>query len=64
MSLLSNSTIFFKLLFRKCLGSIADPIKNPANARINVMTRLSEGLLIDKSRNNANKKSTINGLNI
>ena len=64
MSLLLNSTIFFKLLFKKYFGSIADPIKNPANARANVMHRLGEGLFIDKSKNNANKKSTINGLKI
>jgi hypothetical protein len=46
----------------KYLESKVDPIKNPMNARINVMTKLVEGLLMDKSKNNANKKSTIKGL--
>jgi hypothetical protein len=51
-----------KLLFRKYLDSNVDPIKNPANAKSKVMTKLLEGLFMDKSKNKANKKRTINGL--
>jgi hypothetical protein len=47
-----------------CLGIIADPIKNPTNAIISVMTKLVDGGLSDSIRNIANKKSTINGLNM
>jgi hypothetical protein len=54
--------ISFKLLFIKCLGSMVDPIKNPINAISSVMTRLFDGVLIDKSRNIANRNRTINGL--
>jgi hypothetical protein len=63
MSLFSNCRIL-ELLFMKYFGSIADPIKNPAKAITNVMARLVEGLFMDNSKNNANRKSTINGLNI
>ena len=62
MSFLLNWIMFSKFLFKKNLESKVDPIKNPMNARINVMTKLVEGLLMDKSKNNANKKSTIKGL--
>lgn len=48
--------------FKKYFGIIADPIKNPINARIRVITKLLDGRLIDKSKNNANKNKTINGL--
>jgi hypothetical protein len=47
---------------RTYLGSIADPMKNPANPIIRVITRLVDGLLIDRSRNNAKRNSTISGL--
>jgi hypothetical protein len=56
--------MFSRLLFKKYLGSSIDPIMNPANARNNVMTRLVEGLFMDKIKKRANKKSTINGLKI
>jgi len=56
--------MFSKFLFKKNLESKVDPIKNPANAKINVITKLVDGLFIDKSRNRANKNNTISGLKI
>ena len=41
---------------------MADPIKNPMNAIINVTTKLVDGAFMDRSRNKANRNSTINGL--
>lgn len=64
MSFLSNWIMPFKSLFKKYLGRIAEPKKNPTNAMTNVMTKLVEGLLIDNSKNDANIKSTIKGLKI
>lgn len=54
--------IFSKFLFKRCLGSIADPIKNATNPIINVITKLGEGVLIDKIKKNENNTNTINGL--
>ena len=54
--------MFEALLFKKYLGSIADPIANAMNAIINMITRLVDGLFIDKSRKIANNKRTIKGL--
>jgi hypothetical protein len=45
-----------------CLGIIADPIKNATNPIINVITKLGEGVLIDKIKKNENNTNTINGL--
>ena len=56
MSIRVNLMMFFGLLFKKYLGSATDPMANPANAISNVMTRLVEGLLMDRSKNRANKK--------
>ena len=64
MSFLSNLAMFFKSFFKRYLGMIADPMKNPTNARISVMAKLSEILFRDNSKKQANKKSTINGLKI
>jgi hypothetical protein len=61
MSFLLNCMILESSL-RTYLGSIADPMKNPANPIIRVITRLVDGLLIDRSRNNAKRNSTISGL--
>lgn len=54
--------IFSKFLFKRCLGRIADPIKNATNPIINVITKLGEGVLIDKIKKNENNTNTINGL--
>jgi hypothetical protein len=64
MSFLLNLTIPLISPFKKYFGSMDDPMKNPTNARISVITRLSEGLFIDKIKNTANRKSTISGLKI
>jgi hypothetical protein len=40
---------------------MVDPIKNAIKPNSNVITRLVEGGLIDKSKNSANIKSTIRG---
>ena len=64
MSFFGNRIIFSKESFKKYLGSIADPMKNATNAIINVITKLLEGAVIDKSKNIANKNSTIKGLKI
>lgn len=63
MSCLSNSIIIFSELFKKNLVRTVDPIKKPANAITNVITRLCDGLFKDSSKNMANRKSTINGWN-
>ena len=52
----------FKSLFRTCLGTRKAPMKNPINAMSIVMTRLVDGAVTDKSKNNAKSTSTINGL--
>ena len=61
MSFLSNRMMFSVVLFKKYFGSKVDPMKNAANAMINVTTRLFDGAVIDRSRNNANRNSTISG---
>ena len=50
-------------LFRNLLGIIVDPIKNAINPMSNVITKLVEGLFIDKIKKNENNTITINGLN-
>ena len=50
--------------FRKYLGSSVEPMKNPPNAIISVAIKLSEGRFIERSRNSANRKSTISGWKI
>ena len=55
MSFLSNSRIFSDGPFRKYLGITVDPIKNAINPIINVITKLVDGAVIDKSKNNENK---------
>ena len=51
-SLLLNSIAgFLNSLFKKYLGSIADPIKNAINAIANVIAKLAETALIDSIRN-------------
>lgn len=63
-SLLLNSIAgFLNSLFKKYLGSIADPIKNAINAIANVIAKLAETALIDSIRNAQNTTSTISGLN-
>lgn len=64
MSLLSNTTMFFRSPFKKYLGRIADPMKNATNAIIRVMNKLFETLLRDNSRKQANRRSTMRGLKI
>lgn len=54
--------IFSKFLFKRCLGRIADPIKNATNPIINVITKLGDGVFIDKIKKNENNTKTINGL--
>lgn len=62
MSFLLNSTSLM-FLFRNLLGIIVDPIKNAINPMSNVITKLVEGLFIDKIKKNENNTITINGLN-
>lgn len=63
-SLLLNSIAgFLNSLFKKYLGSIADPIKNAINAIANVIAKLAETALVDSIRNAPNTTSTISGLN-
>ena len=62
MSSLGKVTILSVPPFKKYFGIIADPMKNPTNARINVITKLVEGGFNDRMRNIANTNNTINGL--
>lgn len=64
MSFLLKCMMFSQLSFRKCLGRIADPIKNAINAMSKVIVKLWEGVFSDSMRNPANRKITINGLKI
>lgn len=64
MSLLLKCAMLSRFLFKKCLGSIVDPIKNAINAIINVIVKLWDNLFKDNIKKPANKKRTINGLKI
>ena len=64
MSLLLKCTIFSRLLFRKYLGRIVEPIKKAINAIISVTVRLGDSIFNDSNRKMANKKITIKGLNM
>jgi len=46
------------------LGIMVDPMKNAMNPISNVITKLVEGGLSDKIKNNANNKRTISGWKI
>ena len=63
MSFDSNNGAFLQL-FNRYLGNTAVPIKNAINAMANVAAKLPDTEFSESSRNNANTKRTISGLNI
>ena len=64
MSSLSNSTMTLSVLFKKNLGSIADPIKKATNPIVIVIVRLGDNVFRDSSKNIEKRKMTIRGLKI
>ena len=64
MSFLLNVMMLSVFLFKKNLGSIADPMKNAMNPIAIVRVRLCESEFRDNSRNAEKRKITISGLKI
>ena len=62
--LILNLRILSIFLFKKNLGSIADPIKNPINARASVIAKLFETEFNANIKNIEKTRRTTNGLKI
>ena len=63
MSFFAKLRIFSRLLFKKYLGKIADPMKNAINPIRSVITKLVDGGVNVNIKKIANRTNTINGLN-